>query len=123
MATLASGPTRSVVNSMRLRRKYGFVVLSLAPIFLWFLIFAYGPIVYSLWASLTNTHTLNPKIAHFVGLNNYVSLLSDRRFLLSMKNVVLFVLVKMVLNITLSLGLAILLERIKHGRNFYLFFI
>jgi ABC-type sugar transport system permease subunit len=104
-------------------RKYGFVFLVLAPILAWFVIFAYGPIFYALWASLTNTHTLNPSIARFVGIQNYVSLLDDRRFLIAMQNVAQFVVIKAVLNIGISLGLALLMERLKHGRNFYLFFI
>jgi ABC-type sugar transport system permease subunit len=105
------------------RRRYGFVVLALTPIVAWFAIFAYGPIVFAFWSSLTNTHTLNPEMARFVGFQNYAKLLEDRRFLMSMENVVVFVLVKGILNIVISLGLALLLERLKKGRNFYLFFI
>lgn len=119
MAALVHRPSRLAV----FKRKYGFVTLALIPIVAWFLVFAYGPIFYALWASLTNTHTLNPSIARFVGLENYLDLLQDRRFLMSMRNVALFVVVKAALNIFLSLGLALLLERLRHGRNFYLFFI
>ncbi len=107
----------------RFRHRYGFVLAVLTPILLWFIIFSFGPIIYALWASLTNTHTLDPSLARFVGFKNYISLLEDRRFLMSMGNVVKFVAVKGFLNILLSLGLALLLERLRHGRNVYLFFI
>ena len=107
----------------KFRRKYGFVLLVLVPLAIWFILFSYGPILYALWASLRNTHTLNPSMSRFVGFKNYISLLSDRRFLKSMSNVVRFVVAKGVGNITLSLGLAILLERLRKGRNVYLFFI
>jgi ABC-type sugar transport system permease subunit len=88
---------------------------------LWFVTFSYGPILYAFWASLRNTQTLNPGMSKFIGLTNYISLASDRRFLKSMVNVVRFVFAKGIGNITLSLGLAILLERLRRGRNFYLF--
>jgi ABC-type sugar transport system permease subunit len=107
----------------KIRRRYGFVLLVLIPVAIWFIAFSYGPILYAFWASLRNTHTLNPGMSRFVGLKNYVSLLSDRRFLKSMSNVVRFVVAKGVGNIILSLGLAVLLERLRRGRNFYLFFI
>jgi len=107
----------------RLQTKYGFVLLVLAPILLWFIIFAYAPIGYALWASLRNTHTLNPAMSKFVGLQNYLALVHDRRFLLAMSNMVQFVIAKGIGNIFLSLGLALLLERLQRGRNFYLFFI
>ena len=107
----------------RFLNRYGFILAVLVPILLWFSIFSFGPILYALYASLTNTHSLDPSRARFVGLDNYISLLDDRRFLASMRNVVQFVLTKGVLNIVLSLGLALLLERLRRGRNLYLFFI
>jgi multiple sugar transport system permease protein len=103
--------------------KHRFVILTLAPIMLWFVVFSYGPIVYAFWASLHNTHTLNPGISKFIGLQNYLALSDDRRFLQSMVNMVQFVIYKGIGNILLSLGLALLLERLQRGRNFYLFFI
>ena len=107
----------------RFWNRYGFILAVLTPILLWFTIFSFGPILYALYASLTNIHSLDPSMAKFVGLKNYISLLDDRRFLASMSNVFKFVLVKGILNILLSLGLALLLERLRRGRNFYLFFI
>jgi ABC-type sugar transport system permease subunit len=112
-----------VAGMPRFRRKYGFVVLVLVPIMLWYLVFSYGPILYAFWSSLRNTQTLNPGMSKFIGLQNYIRLASDRRFLKSMVNVVRFVFAKGIGNITVSLSLAILLERLRRGRNFYLFFI
>ena len=104
-------------------RQYGFVIAVLVPIMLWFVLFAFGPILYAFYASLFNMHTLDPSISRFIGLENYQSLANDRRFLGSMYNVFRFVVVKAIGNIVLSLGLALLLERLRRGRNFYLFFI
>ena len=97
----------------RFWNRYGFILAVLTPILLWFTIFSFGPILYALYASLTNIHSLDPSMAKFVGLKNYISLLDDRRFLASMSNVFKFVLVKGILNILLSLGLALLLERLR----------
>lgn len=104
-------------------RQYGFVIAVLVPIMLWFVLFAFGPILYAFYASMFNMHTLDPSISRFIGLENYQSLANDRRFLGSMYNVFRFVIVKAIGNIVLSLGLALLLERLRRGRNFYLFFI
>ena len=104
-------------------RQYGFVIAVLVPIMLWFVLFAFGPILYAFYASMFNMHTLDPSISRFIGLENYRSLANDRRFLGSMYNVFRFVIVKAIGNIVLSLGLALLLERLRRGRNFYLFFI
>ena len=107
----------------RFWNQYGFVIAVLTPILLWFCIFSFGPILYALGASFTNVHTLDPSLARFTGLKNYINLLDDRRFMMSMSNVFKFVLTKGVLNILISLGLALLLERLRRGRNLYLFFI
>lgn len=104
-------------------RQYGFVLIVLVPIMLWFILFSFGPIIYAFYASLRNMHTLDPSISRYVGAENYLTLLKDRRFLESMNNVFHFVVVKAIGNVVLSLGLALLLERLRRGRNFYLFFI
>ena len=59
----------------RFLNRYGFILAVLVPILLWFSIFSFGPILYALYASLTNTHSLDPSRARFVGLDNYISLL------------------------------------------------
>ncbi|MHB0859074.1 MAG: carbohydrate ABC transporter permease [Anaerolineae bacterium] len=106
----------------RFARDYGFVTMVLTPIMLWFVVFSLGPILYAFWSSLRNVHTLNPSMSRFVGLQNFIELTRDQRFIKSMVNVVRFVLVKGAGNITISLTLALLLERLRRGRNVYLFF-
>jgi len=68
-------------------------ILPLAPAVVLLLLFLAGPIVYSLWGSLTNTALTGYKAANpdFVGLDNYASLFSSPEFWKSVWLTVLFV--------------------------------
>lgn len=63
-------------------------LLFVAPNMLGFLAFFAGPLVASLFISFTDWDGLTD--AKFVGLDNYIALLSDDLFLKSLKNVVIF---------------------------------
>ena len=69
-------------------------MLPLLPAILLLAAFLLGPIVYSLYGSLTNAAMTGYRAANpeFVGLDNYVSLLSDSSFLRSVLLTVVFVL-------------------------------
>ncbi|HEX9758195.1 MAG TPA: sugar ABC transporter permease [Nitrospiria bacterium] len=56
-------------------------------------------------------------ISHFVGLDNYFFLMGDPRFWNSLKNTVYFTLVSVALEISLGLGIAILLDQAFTGRG------
>nr|WP_246125311.1 sugar ABC transporter permease [Cellulomonas xylanilytica] len=68
-------------------------VLPLAPAVLLLLLFLAGPIVYSLYGSLTNTALTGYKAANpdFVGLDNYANLFSSPEFWKSVWLTILFV--------------------------------
>jgi ABC-type sugar transport system permease subunit len=94
--------------------------LFLTPFFLSFLIFGAYPIIRSLVLSLYITS--GPEAQHFVGLNNYLFLLQDPDFWTAFRNTATFALGSVVLQLPLSLGLAILLNRPEtRGRNVFRF--
>jgi ABC-type sugar transport system permease subunit len=94
--------------------------LFLTPFFLSFLIFGAYPIIRSLVLSLYITS--GPEAQHFVGLNNYLFLLKDPDFWTAFRNTATFALGSVVLQLPLSLGLAILLNRPEiRGRNVFRF--
>ncbi|SDM44947.1 carbohydrate ABC transporter permease [Allokutzneria albata] len=81
-------------------------------------IFAYLPIGWSLLLSFFNAHnTVTP--TEFVGIDNYLDMLSDGAFLQSMGTFTLFALFIVPLTFVLSLALALLVNQIGFARTFF----
>jgi len=78
------------------------------PYFFLFLAFALFPILFSGYISLTNWDGFNER--EFVGLVNYVTLLRDRRFFISLTNTLLLMLMIIPFQILLGLVMALLLS-------------
>lgn len=88
------------------------------PFFLGLLCFVYVPIVWSATLSLFEAkNTVWP--TKFVGLDNYISLLSNKAFTDSMVTFILFSVIIVPLTYVCSLGLALLLHRIKFMQAFF----
>jgi multiple sugar transport system permease protein len=89
-----------------------------APAILGLALFTVGPIILSAVYSLTRYEILTP--ATWAGLGNYRELFSeDRYFLKALWNTFYFAAVSVPVNITLALGLALLLNRPIRGRALY----
>ncbi len=89
-----------------------------APAILGLALFTLGPIVMSAVYSLTRYEILTP--ATWAGLRNYRELFTeDRYFLKAMWNTFYFAAVSVPVNVTLALGLALLLNRRIRGRALY----
>lgn len=80
----------------------------LFPTALVFLAFMFYPITDSLWLSLFD---FNNGIYTFVGLKNYLTLLKDPVFFKSLSNTVIYLAIQVPLMVSLSLVLAVLLDR------------
>jgi len=94
------------------------IVLFLLPSFVLFVVFVIYPIVQSIYYSLFNWKGLGPAI-DFIALDNYKRILTDRVFLIALKNGILIVMLSLVLQLPLSLGLALLVGRDLPGRAFF----
>jgi raffinose/stachyose/melibiose transport system permease protein len=94
------------------------IVLFLAPAFVFFLVFVIYPILQSVYYSLFNWKGFGPAV-DFVGLNNYVGILSDQIFLKAVKNGLLIVALSLTLQLPLSLALALMVGRDLPGRTFF----
>ncbi|HWL50998.1 MAG TPA: sugar ABC transporter permease [Chthoniobacteraceae bacterium] len=91
------------------RRNLGIALLFLAPNLIGFLLFTLGPILISLGGSFTSW-SLKPSVPlRFVGLQNYVDLLSDPNFYFYLYNTV-YLLTGLPISIAGSLALAVLLS-------------
>lgn len=91
-------------------------LLLFAPLVLVLIPFLIAPLVLGAVTSLTN---YSPAELHlrFVGLANYAAVLADRDFVASWRNILIFVLIAVPLELILGLGLAYLLREPFRGRT------
>jgi raffinose/stachyose/melibiose transport system permease protein len=94
------------------------VALFLLPAFALFVVFVIYPIFRSLYYSLFNWNGLGPAI-NFVGLSNFVKILTDRVFIIAVRNGLLIVAFSLLLQLPLSLLLAVLVGRHLPGRALF----
>jgi multiple sugar transport system permease protein len=85
-----------------------FAYLALLPILLIYLYLRVGPILTNFIYSFYNSSVANPR-ANFAGLDNYTTLLSDRLFVLSLRNTTLFAIFLTLFSVLIALFLAVLL--------------
>lgn len=88
-----------------------------SPWIIGFICFQAFPIFYSLYISLHKWDMLRKPT--FVGFSNYLSLVSDPRFLISLRNTFLFMLFSMGLGISLGIFIAALLAEKLKGTHIY----
>lgn len=112
--TRSSGLGATIRRSLFFRRNiYG--ILFVAPAMLFFLIFNLYPMVNGLLLSLTDYTLL--KAPNFVGIQNYIDLLSNKEFQNGLIVTALFVVGTTIPKWILSLGLALLFVREFWGRE------
>jgi len=111
----AVGGWRRVVGG----RTFWFWVF-VAPFLVGLLTFVYVPIVWSVYLSLFDArNTVTPRPDQFVGLGNYMSLLTDKAFLTSLGTFTVYTFAIVPLTYASSLGLALLLQRVRVARTFF----
>ncbi|WP_367568133.1 carbohydrate ABC transporter permease [Lacrimispora sp.] len=94
-----------------------FPYLLLAPTLIIFGLFLFFPAVNGLWISLTKWDGVNPQ--KFIGIENYVKLMSDRGFWESFFQTILFTAISVPLVYASALGLAMLLTGERKGNDFF----
>lgn len=102
-------------------RKYGKHYLGLTPFLLLFFGFILWPMLYGLVMSFTDWSTKTGSVAHFVGLKNFVDVLTDatsqgRRFQTSLRNLFDFVILVVPLNLFFAISISLVLNQFK-GRT------
>ncbi len=100
------------------RRKALMGYLFLLPTILGILIFTAGPVLASLGLSLFQWNVFQPPV--FIGADNYQRLMKDTRVAVSFWNTIHFVLLAVVLQIAVSLALALGMQRLRSvGLRYY----
>src|SRR4051794_38638298 len=103
----AQPPARKM--SLRARREAVFGYLFIMPWLLGLLIFTLGPIVVSLYLSMTNYEVVRPPV--FNGLENYKFLFQDRLFWQALRVTSIYVFVSVPLGLILSFAVAMLMNQ------------
>ncbi len=93
--------------------KAWWALLFLAPTLIGLTLLSAGPILASFGISLTKWDLLTPP--QFVGLDNFVSLVNDSRFLVSLRNTAFYTLLSVPIGMALALGLALALNQSLRG--------
>jgi len=94
------------------------IALFLLPSISLFLVFVVYPIFQSIYYSLFNWKGLGPAV-DFIALDNYKRILTDRVFMLALRNNVIIVALSLLLQLPLSLVLAVMVGRDLPGRAFF----
>ncbi len=94
------------------------IALFLSPALILFLMFVIYPIAQSIYYSLFNWKGFGPAV-NFVGLDNYKNILGDKVFSMALRNGLLIVIFSLVLQLPLSMALAVLVGRDLPGRVFF----
>jgi len=81
--------------------------------------FMVGPIIYAFFLSFQEFTFLNPDLSHFVGLDNYLRMFEDERFLKALWNTSLYSLGVVPAQVALALMLALIVNSDIRGKTFF----
>lgn len=96
----------------------GFVLASLLPALIWYVVFSGIPIFYTLCLSFLRWSFLDP--AQFVGLENYIEILTrDPLFYKALGNTFTFTISELLIGMVLALCFALLINRLKRSAPFF----
>ena len=112
----STGETGRRLRARRRRRDYLLFAAFAAPNFFFLLVFAYWPVLYNAYLSLTDWDMVSSSW-NMIGLDNYASLFSDPDFRGSLWTTVLFVVGIVGGGLVLGLATALLLNQRLRGRN------
>jgi len=94
------------------------IALFLLPALILFCIFVLYPIIQSVYYSMFNWKGFGPAV-DFVGLQNFRKILTDRVFLIALRNGLLIVTFSLIFQLPLSMFLAVMVARDLPGRAFF----
>jgi len=94
------------------------IILFLLPALALFLLFVIYPIFQSIYYSLFDWKGLGPA-EEFIGLDNFKSILGDQVFIIALRNAALLIVFSLLIQLPLSLVLAVMVGRDLPGRVFF----
>lgn len=122
MAETTQNLDKKVVSKRRKKRKhynwksgYGMLI----PSFFFLIMFMYYPAFVAIFYSFTNWDGFN--IPEVTGVENYLVLLTDKIFWISMKNIALWAFIKVIVELAVPLIVAIVIYHLKSKRMQYFY--
>jgi trehalose/maltose transport system permease protein len=112
-----STPPRAAAASRLSRERVRSAWLFLLPMLIVLAMVAGWPLGRTIWFGLTDANLSDLSAAQFVGLNNFVYLLSDPEWWHAVRNTLLFTAITITLETTLGLGVALALNAKFRGRG------
>ena len=90
----------------------------MSPALIGLTVFTIIPIIWGFLLSLSHAqNTIH--VGHFIGIRNYVDLLTDEEFLRSLTTILVFSLFIVPITFAVSLGLALLVNKVSRGKSFF----
>ena len=98
---------------MDMMKKYlrSSLFLFLAPALVYLFIWRIVPVFYTVYLSFTEWNLLKANAPSWIGLDNYIYILSDGRFFNSLKITILFLILATAVEVIAGMGIAVLLDR------------
>src|SRR5579864_5387290 len=112
----AAGGARSAKPKRRLRKRLELTALLMPPTVL-FVGFVIVPMIFAAWYSLYNWSGFGP-LNDFIGFQNYTGVLTGPVFHQALLHNVIIAVLSLLIQLPISLGLALLLNRRVRGRTF-----
>jgi multiple sugar transport system permease protein len=94
-------------------------LLFILPAFVSLTVFLVGPILYAFWLSFQEFTFINPDLSRFVGLDNYLRLFEDERFLKALWNTSIYSLGVVPVQVSIALLLALIVDSKIKGKTFF----
>lgn len=102
-----------------MKLKLNVAYLYLVPSSFFFFLFLLYPIFYTFYLSFFNWNGISPTM-HYVGLGNYMELLEDPTFMLSLRNTIIWTILAIIVPVSLGLLLASLIDSLSKGKSAFL---
>jgi multiple sugar transport system permease protein len=92
-------------------------IVFIAPSVVFVIVMIIFPLVYNLGVSFTEWSLSNLRPPRFIGINNYVNLMKDSRFLFSAGRTLVFSLGSLAMEVVIGVAIAVYINRSFHGKD------
>jgi len=117
------GDRRTATRRILRKPQFWFGLAVLAPLIVWYVWFAFSPIVRAFWMAVVEYQILRPEESPFVGLQHFRMLFEYKLFWVSVRNTLIYAAVFYAGMVPLALFVSAGLSSVARGRIFYQFVI
>ncbi|MBA4698325.1 MAG: sugar ABC transporter permease [Ruminococcus sp.] len=103
----------------KIRRNKKVICIFLLPSLLIYLCFEVIPVFMSIYFSFNEWPGIQSVPLKFVGLQNFIQLFQNEIFLKSLRNIGIYVVISVLLQVPLGFGLGLLIHHFKRGKRFF----